>query len=263
MKCLCKPAGIIFLVVMISSCGSTKNLQYMQGSFDTSKLSSYTFPVPVIQKGDLLGITVFSKSAKATAIYNQPAASQAEGGGITGGASLAPTATPGYLVNDQGDIEFQGLGKLHVEGLTKSLLTDLLNSKLTEYLTDPYYNIRFLNYKITIIGDVAHPSVFNVPAERINILEALGLAGDLNVTARRDNVRIIRETNGKREFGIIDLRQPDIFLSRFYQLQQNDIVYIDFNKSKAAANDAITLRNISVGTSVVATLAILYSIFKK
>jgi polysaccharide biosynthesis/export protein len=255
MKYLCIPAGIIFLVVMMTSCGSTKNLQYMQGNFDTSKLSAYTFPVPVIQKGDLLGITVFSDLPAATALYNQS---------VIGPQSASSVGSlSGYLVNEEGNIEFQGIGQLHVEGLTKSTLTDLLNSRLTKFLTNPYYNIRFLNYKITIIGDVAHPSVFSVPSERINILEALGLAGDLNVTARRDNIRIIREINGKREFGIIDLRRPDIFTSPFYQLQQNDLVYVDFNKTKAAANDAITLRNISVATSVVSTLAILYSIFRK
>jgi polysaccharide biosynthesis/export protein len=258
MKCLYNLAGIVALLLLLSSCGSTKNLQYMQGSFDTSKLSAYIFPVPVIQKGDLLGITVFSDLPAATALYNQSVISVS-----SVGSGAAAAVAPGYLVNEQGDIEFQGIGKLHVEALTKTPLTDLLNSKLTKFLTNPYYNIRFLNYKITIIGDVAHPSVYSIPSERVNILEAIGLAGDLNVTARRDNVRVIREINGKREFGNIDLRQPDIFTSPFYQLQQNDVVYIDFNKSKAAANDAITLRNISVATSIVATLAILYSIFRK
>ena len=255
MKCLYNLAGIVVLLLLLSSCGSTKNLQYMQGSFDTSKLSAYNFPVPVIQKGDLISITVFSDGPNATAIYNQSV-----GGIQTGGTAIA---APGYLVNEQGDIDFQGIGKLHIEGLTKPGLTDLLNSKLTKFLTNPYYNIRFLNYKITIIGDVARPAVYTIPSERVNILEALGLAGDLNITARRDNVRIIRETNGKREFGNIDLRQPDIFKSPFYQLQQNDIVYIDFNKNKAAANDAIVLRNIGITTSIVTTLAILYSIFRK
>lgn len=257
MKCLLNFTGIILLALAITSCGSTKNLQYMQGSFDTSKLSTYNFPVPVIQKGDLLAITVFSDLPSATAIYNQSVIG-IQSGGVSAGGSV-----PGYLVDESGNIDFQGIGKLNVEGLNKAALTDLLNAKLTKFLTNPYYNIRFLNYKITIIGDVAKPSVYNIPSERINLLEAIGLAGDLNVTARRDNVRIIREVNGKREFGSIDLRRPDIFTSPFYQLQQNDVVYIDFNKNKAAANDIITLRNVSVATSVVSTLAILYSILRK
>lgn len=252
----------VLLAVSLGSCGDIKKLQYMQGNFDTARLSVYNFPTPVIQKGDLLAIIVFSDLPAATAIYNQSVGGATASTG--GGASAAPGAgTVGYLVDEKGDIDFQGLGKLHVEGLTKSGLTDLLNSKLKQFLTNPYYNIRFLNYKITVIGDVAKPSVYNIPAERISILEAIGLAGDLNITARRDNVRIIRETNGKREFGTIDLRQPDIFRSPFYQLQQNDVVYVDFNKSKSANSDQVTVRNISIATSIVTTLAVLYSIFKK
>lgn len=247
------------LLASLGSCGDIKKLQYMQGSFDTARLSVYNFPTPVIQKGDLLSIVVFSDLPTATAIYNQSVV------GTQGsvGSSGTNAAGPGYLVDERGDIDFQGLGKLHIEGLTKTGLSDLLTSRLSKYLTNPYYNIRFLNYKITVIGDVAKPSVYNIPAERINILEAIGLAGDLNITARRDNVRIIREVNGKREFGSIDLRQPDIFNSPYYQLQQNDVVYVDFTKNKAAAGDQVTVRNITVATGIVTTLAILYSIFKK
>jgi len=252
----------VWLAVSLGSCGDIKKLQYMQGSFDTTKLSAYTYPTPVIQKGDLLSIVVFSDLPAATAIYNQ---SVGGGNAATGGgsSSVPGAGTVGYLVDEKGDIDFQGLGKLHVEGLTKTGLSDLLTSKLSEFLTHPYYNIRFLNYKITVIGDVAKPSVYSVPSERITILEAIGLAGDLNITARRDNVRIIREVNGKREFGMIDLRQPDIFKSPYYQLQQNDVVYVDFTKNKAAAGDQVTVRNITVATGIVTTLAIIYSIFKK
>lgn len=262
MKCLLSFTVIVSVSLLMTSCGSTKNLQYMQGSFDTSKLSTYTFPVPVIQKGDLMAITVFSDLPSATAIFNQPVSAVPSGTGVAAGGTTG-TASSGYLVDESGNIDFQGIGKLHVEGLNKAGLTDLLNSKLTKFLTNPYYNIRFLNYKITIIGDVARPAVYTIPSERVNLLEAIGLAGDLNITARRDNVRIIREINGKREFGSIDLRQPGIFTSPFYQLQQNDIVYVDFNKNKAVANDIITLRNISIATSIVSTLAIVYSILRK
>jgi polysaccharide export outer membrane protein len=247
-----------------------KNLQYLQGNIDTSKLSSYSIPEPIIQKGDLLSIIVFSDEPKATALFNQSVTSMQTGatsnnGNAMGGGLGLPAATsPGYLVDFNGNIQFQRLGQLHVEGLNKQQLIDLLNSKLKDTLLfHPYYSIRFLNYKITLIGDVAHPGVYSIPAERVNLLEALGLAGDLNITARRDNIRIIREQNGKRQFGSVDLRNPDILRSPFYQLQQNDVIYVDFNKSKAAASDQTTARNISIGATVVSTLAILYSIFRK
>jgi polysaccharide export outer membrane protein len=264
-KSFCHIAFLLGLVVLMgSSCISTKNLQYMQGSFDTSKLANYNIPVPVIQKGDLLSILVFSDNPKATALYNQsvsasPAATAI--GGENGG--LPGVTAPGYLVDEHGDIQFQGVGQMHIEGLTKSGLVQLLNSKLKDsLLTHPYYNIRFLNYKITIIGDVAKPAIYTVPSERVNILEAIGMAGDLNITARRDNVRIIRETNGKREFGSIDLRQPDLFTSPFYQLQQNDVIYVDFNKTKASTSDVVTVRNISIISGIITTIAVIYSILR-
>jgi polysaccharide export outer membrane protein len=258
---------IAVLMFLLGACGSTRKLQYMQGAFDTARLSTFTVPPPVIQKGDLLSIIVFSDNPAATALYNQSvivATSGATGSVTTGTASSIPSATgTGYLVDDEGYIQFQGIGKLHIDGLTKSQLTDLLNSKLKEFLQNPYYNIRFLNYKITLVGDVAKPGVYSIPSERVNLLEAIGLAGDLNITARRDNVLVIREQNGKREFGRIDLTKPDIFNSPFYQLQQNDMIYVDLNKTKAATSDQTALRNISIATSIISTIAILITVFRR
>lgn len=256
--------SIIAAVAVFSSCGNIRKLQYMQGAFDTSKLSSYAVPVPVIQKGDLLSITVFSDNPAATALYNQSLVTSSTNiGGTMGSTGIPPATSPGYLVDEEGNIQFQGIGKLHVEGLTKSSLTDLLNSKLKDLLQNPYYNIRFLNYKITLVGDIARPGVYSIPSERVNIIEAIGLAGDLNITARRDNILIVREQNGKREFGRIDLTKPDIFTSPFYQLQQNDMIYVDLSKAKAAAGDQTTLRNVSITTSIVSAVAIIITIFRR
>lgn len=254
---------LFLLATCICSCGSTRQLQYMQGTFDTSKLSKYNLPVPVIQKGDLLSIIVYSNNPMATAIYNQSMLGGASASGSNAGGATISSSSPGYLVDEEGNIQFQGIGKLHVEGLNKTQLTDLLNSKLTPFLQDPYYNIRFINYKITLIGDVAKPGVYSIPSERVNLLEALGLAGDLNVTARRDNVRVIREQNGKRSFGVIDLREPDLFNNPYYQLQQNDVIYVDLGKSKAVANDAVVVRNIGLATSIISTIAIIVTVLKR
>lgn len=237
----------------VCSCTSTKNLQYLQGNLDSAKFASYTIPEPIIQKGDILAIVVYSNSKVAADQYNQA---------MAGGAGGAAPSTAGYLVDTHGDIQFQGLGVLHVEGLNKAQVADTVTQKLKDYLTNPYVNIRFVNFKVTVIGDVARPGVYTIPSERVNLLEVLGLAGDLNVTARRDNVRIIREQNGKREFGLIDLRQPGIFTSPFYQLKQNDMVYVDLGKNKAAASDQTTVRNISVAATIVSTIALLYTIFR-
>ncbi|MBS1604101.1 MAG: polysaccharide biosynthesis/export family protein [Bacteroidetes bacterium] len=255
--------------VAMTSCTNTRRLQYMQGSFDTAALSQYVIPEPVIQQNDLLSITVYSDNPAATAIYNQPVGMSGMTPSATtptasAGASSGSTASsPGYLVDMEGNIQFQGIGTLHVEGLTKEGLKEKLDSTLKNYLTNPRYAIRFLNFKITVIGDVAHPSVYSIPAERVNLLEALGLAGDLTVTARRDNLLVIREQNGKREFGRVDLTRPDIFKSPFFQLRQNDVIYVDLTKNKAAAADQSTLRTITIATSIVSTIAILITVLKR
>ena len=118
-----------------------------------------------------------------------------------------------------------------------------------------------MNYKVTLIGEVNHPGQFSIPNERVNILEAIGLAGDLTPFGRRDNVLVIREINGERTFGRLDLRNPDILSSPFYFLQPNDMIYIDPTRNKAAASDQVTIRNITLATSIVSMIAILIGVF--
>jgi polysaccharide export outer membrane protein len=263
--------GLLALVFLLSSCGDTRHLTYMQGQFDTAALSKVEPSDPIIQKGDLLNIIVFSDNQAATALYNQAMSSvgtvvaPAGGGtGSTAGAqsSLSPTSSPSYFVDEQGNIQFQGLGILHVEGLTKSQLKDMLDGKLKDYLKNPYYTIRFLNYKFTILGEVGKPGIYTIPGERISILEAVGLAGDLTFYGRRDNILVIHENNGKREFARLDLLKPEIMASPYFYLQQNDIVIVEATKKRVAASDQVTARNVSIAAAVVSTLAIVYSIFK-
>ncbi len=261
---LFKVACLLYVINCCVGCGDIKKLQYLQGSFDTAQVASYAVAEPVIQKNDLLGITVFSDNPKASAIYNQPSAASTSVPGLAEESMpVGTTGARGYLVDQNGNIQFQGLGDLHVEGMTKKQVAGLLDDSLAKYLQNPYYDIRFLNYKITIIGDVAKPSVYSIPSERVTILEALGLAGDLNVTARRDNLLIIREQNGKREFGRIDLTKPDIFNSPYFQLKQNDVVYVDLTRNKAAQNSQATVRNVTLATSILSTVALFITVFRR
>jgi polysaccharide biosynthesis/export protein len=273
---------IIFCVALLAtlfcSCGSTRPFTYMQGKFDTASLSIVPPSDPIVQKGDLLSIIVFSDNPLATGLYNQSLSgggggSAATGGGNAGGGtgSIAGTTSgvsspsaPGYLVDELGNIQFQGLGLLHVEGLTKTQLKGMLDTKLKDtLLTNPYYSIRFLNYRFTMLGEIGKPGIFTIPGERLSLLEAISLAGDLTYYGRRDNVLIIRQTNGKREWGRLDLTKPEIMASPYYYLQQNDIVIVEANRKKAAASDQLTTRNITIAATIVSTLAILYSIFRK
>jgi polysaccharide export outer membrane protein len=259
-------------VFMLTSCANIRQLTYIQGAFDTAALSKIPGVDPLIQKGDILSIIVYSDNPEATRIYNQalittasPGAASlsggasASGGGLSGGS---PT-TGGYLVDENGNIEFQSLGLIHIDGITRSQLRDTLNARLKPFLVNPYFTIRFQNYRFTMLGEIGKPGIYPFPSDRINLFEALGLAGDMTFYGRRDNVLVIRETNGVRTYARLDLTKPEIMASPYFYIQQNDVVIFEANKKKVAANDQTTLRNITIATSVISLFAILYTIFHK
>lgn len=264
------------VVLTLASCFGSKKAQkeltYLQGNLDT--LPNLTVPVKetTIQKGDLLSIIFFSDNPEATAIYNQQQiavpSSTSAGGVISGSTSSNGSGnliTNGYQVDPNGDIYIQSLGRIHVEGLTRSELSTMLSDKLTPYLKNPYANVRFLNSKITVFGEVSKPGSYAIPLEKVSVLEVLGMAGDLTVYGRRDNILVIREQNGKREFGRIDLRNRDLFQSPYYYLQQNDIVYVYASAKKPTVNDQATLRNLSlvtVFTSLISATAIIINVIR-
>lgn len=275
--------SLIVLCFLLPSCLSTRPLTYMQGSFDTAALSQIKIPEARVRPGDLLSIIVYSDNPEATALFNQSlitvgsssgasgvTASGASGTSAVGGTGSnagaigagSPT-TPGYLVDEDGNIQFQGLGLLHVEGLTKDSLKVLLDSRLLQYLKHPYYTVRFLNYRFTMLGEVQHPGIFSIPGEHVSMLEAIGLAGDLTLYGRRDNVLIIRENEGKREWARIDLTKPQVMSSPFFYLQQNDVVYIEATKKKLLANDQATTRNVTIIATVISAIAIVVSLLRK
>lgn len=240
----------------------------MQGSFDTAKLSNVNPIEPKIRKGDILSIIVYSDNPEATKIYNQSLintgnTSVVAPSGIVQAMGGASPSAAGYQVDLDGNIIFQGIGKLHVEGLTKADLKDTLDGRLGPYLLNPYYSIHFLNYRFTMLGEVQRPGIISIPGEKIGILDALALAGDITYFGNRKNVLIIRETNNKRTWSRMDLTSPNIMLSPYYYLQQNDIVIIEPTRSKLAANDVVLQRNVSLFATLLSTFAIFYSIFHR
>jgi polysaccharide biosynthesis/export protein len=268
----------LWIMHTMSSCGTTKGMIMIRGPFDTAKLSRINPVEPIIRKGDILSIIVFSDNPAATKIYNQSVTGSSEGsgsgsGGGGGGSELSPGTTqtkgtsgasaPGYEVDSKGEIVFQGIGKIKVEGLTKEALKDTLDARLSPFLQHPYYSIRFLNYKFTLMGEVVKPGVISIPGEKINILEAIALGGDLSTYANRDSVFIIRENNNKREFAWMNLTKPEIMASPYFYIQQNDVIIVEPTRKKAVAADITTQRTISLALAFVSTFAIVYSIFRK
>ena len=191
--------ALLVLPVYLISCSTQKKTPYyLDNVVDTVGKEDVKIPELQIQKNDQLSIQVYSISTKpevSDAMYNLPTGSSG-------------SQTGGFLVDAYGNIEYPRLGTVHAEGLTKQELAAEIKKRLTqpvELLKAPTVIIRFLNYKITILGQVSHEGVVTVPGERINILEAVGLAGGITDFGKKNNVKIIRELNGKREIGIIDL----------------------------------------------------------
>lgn len=218
-------------MIFNSSCTNTKKITYFRDLKDTSFISRLDATDFIIQNNDILSISITSLNAEASAIFN----TTNNFSGITTAGS-APQAA-GYLVNTDGYIQLPILGNIKAAGLTKKQLKDVITNSLVEkkLLLDPIVNIRNLNFKVTVLGEVYRPTVVTAPSEKISMLEALGLAGDLTIYGKRDNVLLIREINGKKQVRRIDLTSKDFFLSPYYYLQPNDVVYVEPSKAKISS----------------------------
>ena len=243
---------IVLMAFATSSCVSNKKMLYFQdveGVENSTVLANYE---PKIQPGDLLNINVAAIDAEAALpfnLYETPVVG-------TYTSSLKPLA---YLVNTDGEINFPVLGTLKVAGFTSKELTKSLSEKLGSYITKPIVNIRLTNFKITVLGEVKTPGTYPVANERISIIEAIGLAGDLTIQGKRTTVTLVREVQGERKFVTIDLTNKQLFNSPYYYLAQNDVIYVEPNKTKinssaVGSNAGLILSSISTLISLIAIL---------
>ncbi|PWU05186.1 MAG: sugar transporter [Bacteroidetes bacterium] len=222
-----KLAFAVLFGFCVTSCTSTKEAVYFTNASE-GLVRSLPEPEAIIQKNDILSISVSSLNPEASLIFNTPNVPSAA-------INVQGTQYWGYLVNSDGQIQFPVLGNVQAAGLTKKQFKDQLTKTLLDkkLLVDPIVSIRFLNFRVTVLGEVGHPQVVTVPSEKISILEALGMAGDMTIYAKRDNVLLIREdNNGQKLLKRLDLNTSEIFNSPYYFLKSNDIVYVEPNKSK-------------------------------
>ncbi|UAM96580.1 polysaccharide biosynthesis/export family protein [Polaribacter litorisediminis] len=247
MKCLLKNVFVVFFsIVFLSNCVSKKKIIYFQNDeIDQAKVSnSYK---TIIKPDDLLQISITAINTAAVAPFN-----------ITAGVGSLGVGSSqlDYLVDTNGEIDFPVLGKLKVGGLSRDELIQFLKNKLApDYVLNPNINIRISNYKVTVLGDVKGPGSYPVPNERITILEAIALAGDLNLTAIRNNILVQREENGQKIQYRVDLLSKNIFTSPVYYLQQNDVVYVEPNY--ASIQSASANSNVTFYLSIVSLFALL------
>jgi len=247
-------AFIIVIVLFSFSCSNYKTVPYFQDLSQTAitKQEITNFSTLLVQPGDILGINVSSLNPEASAVFNYNL------NRVSGdNTDRSPqNSVIGYLVDVNGNIRLPLIGETKVAGFSTTELNDQLQSKLQTYLSKPIVNIRILNFKISVLGDVLKPDVYTVQNERITIPEALSLAGDLNITGIRNNIMLIREINGKREFVPIDLTSKKLFESPYYYLKNNDVIYVTPNKQKvSAANTAFQKVGLIIaGLSVLAII---------
>ena len=223
---------VLFIFLAISACGPSRNITYFSNLKNTGNTTEEikNRTDPKIQPDDLLSITVSSLNPEANLLFNSGVIQSA--GATAGAAPAAGKLNEGYLVDKNGAINFPVLGAVKLAGLTKEQATDKMTAEIKQHIKDPIVNIRFLNFRITVIGEVNKPSTFTVPTERVNLVEALALAGDMTAFGKRENVLIIRESGGVRTTTRVDLNDKEVLNSPYYYLQQNDILYVEPAKLK-------------------------------
>lgn len=214
---------ILLLLVSTSlfSCATKKEILYFQDSENLNLKEIDRAFEPIIEPNDILYITVSSLDADVTKPFKR------NSGGEGASAGSNNLELQGYLVDSKGDIRFPVLGSIPVMGKTRGALEQELKASLSEYITDVVVDVRIINFKVTVIGEVSNPGVFRIENERVTLPEALALAGDLTVDGKRKEITVIREENGIRKVAKIDFTSTALFSSPFYFLKQNDIVYVE------------------------------------
>ncbi len=257
---------IMALAIVLGSCSTGKNIPYMIDAESIPKevlQQSAQSTDPIAMPGDILEIIVTDINLDAVKPFNR-ADYVNQISGVNTANQTNPNNASYYLVDSNGDIDFPILGKLRIGGMNKSAIQSLISSKIyPKYLTEqPGVDVRFRNFKVSVLGEVKTPGVFTSPNERLTVLEAIAMAGDLNITGQRENVMLIRtNADGSKLVQRLNLNDKNLLLSPYYNLQQNDVIYVVPNASKARSSwsvpPALALTLSSVGTLIsIATLIV-------
>jgi polysaccharide export outer membrane protein len=258
---------LLLALILITSCQSYKKIPYLQGLDSLKVTATDTIPHEVtIMPNDMLSIVVSCANPELAAPFNLIVQTPLNINQNTNQLTAQPTLQQ-YLVDKDGNIDFPVIGKLHVSGLTKSAIENLIKTKLKAYLKeDPIVTIRLSNFKVSVIGEVNSPGSFTINNnEKVNIFEALAMAKDMTIYGLRENVHIIREdSKGHKEVKKLDLTRADILESPYYYLQQNDIVYVTPNKAKSTTADITSSTTIwfSIIGSLMSFASIMIALFR-
>ena len=219
-------------LILATSCTSYKQVPYLQNSREIDTTIVTELYDARIQPKDMLTITVSSENHEAAIPFNLTVATT---GSPNSRSTYSQPVLQTYLVDNNGYIEFPTIGQLHISGLTKTETESLIKSKIkSHFSSDPIVNVRFTNYKISVLGEVARPNTYTISNEKVNLFEALAMAGDLTIYGKRDGIKLIREEmDGTKKIIPINLNDANLIYSPYYYLRQNDVIYVEPNKAKA------------------------------
>lgn len=248
-----RPVMLLFLSLFIFSCASRKNVAYYQNIDQLPNLESSSSYETILQPDDLLMIVVMAENPEVAAPFNLPSVIMQS----TTELENQQMRMNSYLIDSKGFIQFPVLGSIQIGGLTRTQAIAKITNELEKYIKKPSINLRILNYKVTVQGEVTQPGIHNITSERITLTEALSMSGDLTVYGKRDNILVIREVDGKKQATRVDITKADFLNSPFYYLKQNDVVYVEPNKTKVNSsavgpNTAIVLSSISILVTIIA-----------
>ena len=240
----------VALMAMVS-CGQVKDIAYFQNKVVDHPEAIDKHAGIVIQPKDMLSIVVSSRNPELVAMFNLPVISYQAGSEVVAGAGQQRLM--GYVVDNDGNIDFPVLGPIKVAGLTRWELSELIKNRLINegLLTDAVVTVEFMNFKVSVLGEVTAPGTYGIEGDKVTILQALSLAHDLTIYGQRENVSVIRERNGERTFYQVNLCDVDLFKSPAYYLQQNDVIYVEpsIEKARQSTIDDKNLRLTSIAIS--------------
>ncbi|MGL5234346.1 MAG: polysaccharide biosynthesis/export family protein [Empedobacter falsenii] len=216
-------------LIVVTSCGSSKEIVYFQTPEELT--TNFEQHIPKIQPTDQLAIVISAADVAAAAPFNQLSTIQ-----TTANSNTLSPYSPTYTVDENGEISLPMIGNIKIGGLTRSQAIEIIKTKVSKYIVNPGVNVNFVNFRISVLGEVARPGSFIVPTERITLLDALGMAGDLTIKGKRENVTVIRESNGVKERFNVDLTSESSLNSPVYYLAQNDVVYVEPNSAQVSAS---------------------------
>lgn len=246
---------LFFIIVALTSCASREEIIYFQDEPLTTEMTPNNNYTIKFKPDDMLTIDISALDPEAVQPFLLTPVARTNNPLSISNELRVQT----YLIDVNGNIEFPVLGTLKMEGLSRTEATAMLTEKLSEYIKDPIVNIRLLNFTVTVLGEVNKPGAYTIQDERISLTEALGLAGDLTIYGKRDNVLLIREVNGEKRYAKIDLTSVNSVNSPYYYLSQNDVLYVEPNNAKVRSsrytqNNAVIIAAVGTLATIIAIL---------